>query len=182
MTHGEGFQRWWRQTTTLVQITKTLKERSHASIKNAKMIKKEITLMRKHLKNGNDEKWAGSTIDYWVSIFSSEVFFSQQISESQTKMISGTTVLSSILWVESLNQNNLWWHILFIHASCHSCWKFLLCIWPMRAHSLELKRWCFLAKESLFSKPRGANGLLKSVFSAQNTIVWCSADLGALVN
>ena len=39
--------------------------------------------MRKHLKNGNDEKWAGSTIDYWVSIFSSEVFFSQQISESQ---------------------------------------------------------------------------------------------------
>lgn len=53
--------------------------------------------MRKHLKNGNDEKWAGSTIDYWVSIFSSEVFFSQQISESQTKMISGTTVLSSIL-------------------------------------------------------------------------------------
>lgn len=27
--------------------------------------------MRKHLKNGNVEKWAGSTIDYWVSIFSS---------------------------------------------------------------------------------------------------------------
>jgi len=55
--------------------------------------------MRKHLKNGNVEKWAGSTIDYWVSIFLSEVFFSQQISESQTKMIPGTTVLSSILWV-----------------------------------------------------------------------------------
>ena len=60
--------------------------------------------MRKYFKNGNVEKRAGSTIDYWVSIFSSEVFFSQQISESWTKMIPWTTVLSSTLWVESVNR------------------------------------------------------------------------------
>lgn len=46
---------------------------------------------------------------------------------------------------------------------------------------LGAEKMVLLAKESLFST--GANGLLKSVpLSSEYHRVWCSADLGALVN
>lgn len=112
------------------------------------MIKKS-TLMRKHLKNGNVEKWAGSTID--CGLASSHQSFLLTTNFRKPNQNDFWNHSAELYSGESLNQNNLWWHILFIHASCHSCWKFLLCIWPMRAHSLELKKMVLCSKESLFS-------------------------------
>lgn len=132
-----GFQRWWRQTTTLVQITKTLKRALTCKYQECKDDKKEITYEKENiLKMAMLKSRPGSTIDYWVSIFSSEVFFSQQISESQTKMISGTTVLSSILWVESLNPEQP-----VMAHTFHSCFlSFMLevsfCVFGLWGHTV----------------------------------------------
>ena len=39
--------------------------------------------MRKYFKNGNVEKRAGSTIDYWVSIFSSDGKFKVRLTTTE---------------------------------------------------------------------------------------------------
>lgn len=100
-------------------------------------------------------KWSGPTIDYWLCSSHQNFFSHDKFSESRSKMIPRTTVLSSILWVESLNWNNLGWHIHFvsfmlpvIHAGN------FFCAFSLWGHTVwGWKRWYFLAKESLFPKP-----------------------------